>query len=215
MQIDSITIDGIEYRAYDHRYFVSRCGKSVKRNKAGFVKCSPSFHAGNYARFGRDLAHRMVATAWIRRPDFREEVHHINGDRLDNRVENLEVLSIEEHRFHRHADNLDKFKHSKHSEEGKQRLRELRLGTKQSAETKAKIGAAIKALGIKPPSCKGRKRPKHEVAWMFERHHKARACIVHGVRYKTFSEAGRALGIRPLTLRKRCLSENFPEYQLG
>lgn len=32
-----------------------------------------------------------------------EHVHHLNGDPLDNRAENLEVLSAEEHRRH-HAD---------------------------------------------------------------------------------------------------------------
>ena len=29
-----------------------------------------------------------------------EEVHHINGNKLDDRIENLEVLSIEEHKKH-------------------------------------------------------------------------------------------------------------------
>lgn len=48
-----------------------------------------------------------------------------------------------------------------------------------------------------------------------ERSPNARACVIDGVRYASFNVAGEALGAKPHTLRKRCLSPNFPSYQLA
>lgn len=45
--------------------------------------------------------HRIVAEAFIPNPDGKRTVNHINGDRSDNRVENLEWASYREQIEHR------------------------------------------------------------------------------------------------------------------
>ena len=42
---------------------------------------------------GSYLVHRMVAETWIDNPNHYRDVNHINGDKEDNRVENLEWVT--------------------------------------------------------------------------------------------------------------------------
>jgi hypothetical protein len=43
------------------------------------------------------LVHRLVAAAFIRPLDFKEQIDHINGIHGDNVVENLRIMSYQEH----------------------------------------------------------------------------------------------------------------------
>jgi hypothetical protein len=101
------------------------------------------------------------------------------------------------------------------SEAGKQKLRELRLGSQVSEQTKQKQREASIRLGYKPPPRQvGTKCSPDAIAKMRDNSPNAMQCEIFGITYKSFSEAGRALGEKPHSLRKRCLSENFPDYKV-
>jgi hypothetical protein len=70
----------------------SRWKGGVNVNSDGYLRISAGPLRGVYV-------HRLVLEAKLgRKLEAEEEVHHINGDRLDCRPDNLEVAKVEDHR---------------------------------------------------------------------------------------------------------------------
>ena len=58
---------------------------------------------------GRYATHRKVMEDYLGRPLRDDEVvHHINGNRLDNRIENLELTTRSEHQKIQHKEDLER-----------------------------------------------------------------------------------------------------------
>jgi hypothetical protein len=202
----SILVEGIEYRFFDHLYAVSRCGKVLRKH----LPYTPNKHPCGYFILGRGrLMHRVVAACWLDQFDPKKHVHHINGVKTDNRAENLECLTAKEHIGERHADDLGRYIRT---EETREKIRQARLGKVTSEETKAKQRAAL--LGRKRPYFSRAKHSEESKKMRSLTHPRNKKCRVFGVVYRSFAEAALAIGVHRFTVRKRCLSENFPDYEI-
>ena len=208
--MQSTTYNGIEYRFYDHLYAVSKDGDILRK----LEPYTPTKHNFGYLSAGRQrLVHRMIATCWLVKPANANHVHHKNHDKTDNRADNLEWVTPKLHMGVYHRGHLGKYERTA---EIREKIRNSRLGTKTSEATKQKQREASFRLGCKPPPRKaGTKCSAESIQKMRENNHNTVGCNVNGIAYRSFSSAGRALGEKPHSLRKRCLSNNFPDYTIN
>lgn len=205
----SFEVDGIEYRVFNPNYAVSRCGKVLRKHRP----YTPTKHPRGYRLVGsKNLLHRVVAKCWLVGFDPTKQIHHINGDKTDNRVENLECLSQHEHLTERHADILARNGSYERTEETRAKLREYRTGRVTSEETKTKQRAAL--IGKKRPYFKRAGHSEASKQRRKEQHIRNTRCSVLRIEYRSFAAAAEATGIHRFVIRKRCLSENFPDYKI-
>ncbi len=175
--------DDIEYRFFDHLYAVSECGK-VLRN---FLPYTPSVRNDRYLALGRQrLMHRVVAICWVPNPTNSKCVHHKNGDKSDNRAENLEWVTYQEHADH-HP--------------------EWKTPYKRSPETIAKFIASRTGVKDSPESAAVKRKNLDKIR-------PSTVCKFQGVTYPSVASAARAAGIPTPTFRVRAISKNFPEYEI-
>jgi hypothetical protein len=113
---------------YEGLYQVSNLGrvKSLDREKSngtGVYTLPGKIKTGNERRgylgiqlfkskkFKNVYIHRLVAEAFIPNPERKETINHINGNKLDNRVENLEWVSNGENVKHAFRTGLNGTEH--------------------------------------------------------------------------------------------------------
>lgn len=82
-------------------------GKSVKQytDKYGYLRVNVTISGVTKLK----LAHRIIAEVFIPNSENKTQVNHVNGIKTDNRVENLEWVTLYENRAHAVANDLHKF----------------------------------------------------------------------------------------------------------
>ena len=109
IQTDTYTDESAEIWAdipkYKGKYQVSTKGRvrSLLRGKERVLTpwLTTGYPTVSLGRRNKQLVHRLVAEAFIPNPERRPQVNHKNGDRTDNRVNNLEWVSSRENILHR------------------------------------------------------------------------------------------------------------------
>lgn len=101
-----------EIKGYEGLYFCNLNGdifSNPKKTRKGVRKMKPSkYIKSGYlsidlckeGKVNKYLVHRLIANAFIPNPENKPEVNHINGNKTDNRVQNLEWNTKSENQLH-------------------------------------------------------------------------------------------------------------------
>lgn len=135
--------------------------------------------------------HRMVALTYIPNPENKPEIDHIDGNPLNNNVDNLRWVTRQENEMNPITrQRISKVHKGKIiTAEQREKLRLCNLGKKQSDETKKKRADKLR----------GRKRPKGIMQRLSELNKKPIVCIVNKtgetITFNSQKEAAETLGI--------------------
>jgi len=92
-------------KGYENNYVCSSKGevKSIKRNKVLKANNCSGYHVVDLCKNGkikRHLIHRIIAITFHENHENKPQVNHINGNKLDNSVNNLEWVTRSENQLH-------------------------------------------------------------------------------------------------------------------
>lgn len=179
----------IEYRdieGYEGLYQVSNKGTviSVPRldrlgRKIGGKLLECTRHSGGYLRVclykeGTKTylyVHRLVALAFIGKPEHKDQVNHINGEKADNSAENLEWVTSQENNAHAYVTGLNMQKQWENSSSYKGPIQQIDARTGELVRVIHGGHLALKKLGFTPSSvsaCITGKRKSHK-GYLFRR----------------------------------------------
>ena len=103
-----------DVKNYEDLYQVSNLGQ-VKSKKSGRILKTPPIKTGylrlNLLKNGKPkqaYVHRIVAEVFIPQKIGKSEINHIDGDKTNNRIENLEWVTHKENILHSHRIGLNK-----------------------------------------------------------------------------------------------------------
>lgn len=150
--------------------FITVDGKMLKpfKTKKGYLKVDLS---GLYGGRKSKSVHQLVATAFIENPNNYDQVNHIDGDKTNNHVSNLEWCNNSHNQLHAYKHGLN----IRSEKAGKAKIPVVKIDktTNEIIESYPSISEAAKANGIKKPSnislvCRNKRKTCNGYKWAYK-----------------------------------------------
>ena len=160
--------------------------------------------------------HRLVALIYVD-GDKTLTVNHIDGNKLNNHYSNLEWITIKENIRHAHRTGL----HKESKNNWKKAMKALENFTDKQREQFGKTGKDNSAYGKNYFEDMSEEKKKELLRKRAETAMKngtintgvAKAIEIDGIKYKSYGEAYRKLGYTQKYIKRRILSDEYPNYR--